>query len=365
MIKNKVFISHANRDYRDSNGCVIPGNAISEVIKVLNDNKIPFWIDEKGLLSAKGWCSQIEDALNECNIFLYISSENANSSVNTANEIAHAMEQQMHIIPFKLDKCEYHKDYRLNLINLHFLKYYEDREKALRDLVSTIKGIHTDRVIVDTLVEIKNLSNEPIINGVLLSEKVLSIFNSRDIVTSADHFMSLLQTLDCASEAGYDALSGYITRLQSLSEERNYNVRCSRIERLISDIKEDTNEKERTVCTMMVLLKMYLYFCLDDLKEVLEIQKELKDIQFKLSFLEQNADKINDVANKTIKGAMFLGGLITMLTGKGGSFAKANVNEATRGRKTNLVRTSQKIAAEKLTFEVLKEVVGNIVFVDK
>ena len=294
-----------------------------------------------------------------------MSSKNANSSVNTANEIAYAVERQMHIIPFKLDIYEYHKEYRLNLIKLHFLKYYEDREKALKDLVSTIKGIHTDKVIVDTSVKIKHISNEPRINGELLSKMVLAIFNSRDIIASADHFVSMLQTLDCASEDGYDALKNYITRLQNLSKERNYNVRYLSIERLISDIKEDTNKKERTICAMMVLLKMYLYFRLNDLTEVLEIQKELNDIHFELSFIEQNADEINNVANRTIKGTMFLGGLVAMLMGTGGSLAKASIYEATRERKTELVKTSQKIKAERQTFEVLKHVVGNLVFVDK
>lgn len=50
---NKVFISHASRDYRDSNGKIIEGNAISQIIKVLDDNNIERWIDESGLVSAK------------------------------------------------------------------------------------------------------------------------------------------------------------------------------------------------------------------------------------------------------------------------------------------------------------------------
>ena len=73
MIKKKVFISHASADYRDADGHIIPGNAISEIIKVLDDNHIERWIDESGLISSKGWCQQIEDAINECNIFLFIS----------------------------------------------------------------------------------------------------------------------------------------------------------------------------------------------------------------------------------------------------------------------------------------------------
>lgn len=87
---NKVFISHASRDYRDSNGKIIEGNAISQIIKVLDDNNIERWIDESGLVSAKGWCEQLKEAIDECNIVLFVSSHNANRSDNTANEISYA-----------------------------------------------------------------------------------------------------------------------------------------------------------------------------------------------------------------------------------------------------------------------------------
>lgn len=75
MANNRVFISHASSDYRDADGHVIPGNAVSEIIKVLDDNQTERWIDESGLILSKGWCQQIEDAINSCNIFLYISSD--------------------------------------------------------------------------------------------------------------------------------------------------------------------------------------------------------------------------------------------------------------------------------------------------
>ena len=157
-MKNKVFISHASRDYRDSNGKIIEGNAISQIIKVLDDNNISRWIDESGLLSAKGWCKQLKNAIDECNIVLFISSQNANSSDNTANEISYAYEHKKHIVPLRLDSSPYHKDVALNLSRLHFLKYYEDKNKALESLVLTIKGIHTPIILNSNDVYISNLA---------------------------------------------------------------------------------------------------------------------------------------------------------------------------------------------------------------
>lgn len=362
MKRNKVFISHASGDYRDMNGRVIPGNAVSEIIKVLDANHIERWIDEKGLISSKGWCQQIEDAINECNIFLYVASVKSNASPNTANEIAYALTHKKHIIPVKLDKSDYHKDIRLNLIRIHYLKYYEDREKALRDLVTTIKSIKTDAVVVDTLVKMKKISNEQKFNGELLSEKVLSIFNSKNIRISAEIFSSFIKSFDCKSETGFELLNQYVERLQSLSEERNYNVRRSRIERLVSDIKEDKAETERTISIMIILLKMYLYFCLDDISEVVLIQKELSEVKFELSYIERNAGTINDTANITVRGAMFAAGLIAAIMGRGGSAANASMVASTKGEKITIVKTPERIEMQKKTFETLKKTVENLIF---
>lgn len=353
MNQNKVFISHASSDYRE-NGKVIPGNAITEIMKVLENNGIDRWIDETGLISSKGWCRQIENAINECNIFLYVSSEKANSSPNTANEIAYAIEQKKHIIPFKIDNSDYHKDNRLNLIRIHYLRYYEDREKALKDLVSTIRCIKTDKIIIDTSVRINKTLNEKRINGSLISNRILSIFNKNEIKNSAELFNSILKDLNCNSENGYNTLNGYIERLKKLADERNYNVRRNRIERLISDMKEDSSSIERHVKIMYILLKMYLYYCLDDIKEVVIIQKEIKDVNFTLSYVEKNAETINDVANSVARTATFILSAAALLTGQGGSVAKGGLFASTHGEKVNIVKTSEKIKSLEDSFNALK-----------
>ena len=364
MVNNKVFISHASSDYRDIDGHVIKGNAISEIMKVLDDNKIERWIDESCLISSKGWCQQIEDAINECNIFLFVSSENANSSVNIANEIAYALEHKKHIIPVKLDKSQYHKDVRLNLIRIHYLRYYEDRNKALRDIVSTINNIKSSTVIVDTLAKIGKIPNEKRVEGEFLSDRLLAVFNAKGIDVAVNNLKSLVRILGCESETGYNSFTKYLQRLDSLSEERNFNVRQSRIERLVSDIKEDKPISERSVSLLIIILKMFLYFCLDDIREVVLIQKEIDEVKFELSYIERNADTINDVANATIRGATFVASVAATLMGKGGSTARASMVASTKGEKITIVKTSQKINNQKRTFELFRLALQTLYFVD-
>ena len=259
MSKNKVFISHASLDYRDPQGRIIPGNAISDIMKVLNDNQIGWWIDERGLLSVKGWCQQIADAINDCNIFLFVASERSNVSENTANEITYAISQKKHVIVLRLDKSPFHKDVSLNVIRIHYLNYFLDRRKALRDLVATIKKVNTDKVVLDMAVKIQEIPDEEPLGDIMMSQQVLAAFNASDIKTSVGHFKTLVEKLPCESETGYDKVKEYIKRLDIIADERNYNVRCTNIESLISDIKkEDASVTERSMQVLVILIKMFL-----------------------------------------------------------------------------------------------------------
>ena len=348
---------HASLDYRDPQGRIIPGNAISDIMKVLNDNQIGWWIDERGLLSVKGWCRQIADAINDCNIFLFVASERSNVSENTANEITYAISQKKHVIVLRLDKSPFHKDVSLNVIRIHYLNYFLDRRKALRDLVATIKKVNTDKVVLDMAVKIQEIPDEEPFGDIMMSQLVLAAFNAGDIKTSVGHFKTLVEKLPCESETGYDKVKEYIKRLDKIADERNYNVRCTNIESLISDIKkEDSSVTERSMQVLVILIKMFLYFQIGDIQEVIRIQKELDDVRFELSFLERNADTINEVTDVAVKGVTMVLGVAAKLKGMGGSLGTGLIKGATTTEKINLVKTSEKINYQKKVFETLRSV---------
>lgn len=354
--KNKVFISHSSLDYRESNNQIIRGNAISAIIKVLDDNKIERWVDEDGLLSAQGWCQQIKDAIENCNVFLFVSSSNSNKSENTANEIMYALKNHKHIIPFLIDDSPIHKDISLNLIRLHELHYYKDRNKALKDLVTTITGIQTDSIVSYTYAIMDSDKYEESINGEFISKKVLYIFNSQDINLSSNTFFFLFDLL-CVGEKGRKVFLTYLNRLKNLATERNPSVKISRIENLIAQIKDDTSVLERHVKLLSILYKMYLYFLISDIKEVYEIQKEVNDVSFDLTFWEENADPINDIADGIIRIGGFFASAVAVVMGKGGRIARSTLIATTRTKRVDIVKTKQEVFCIKKSFETLKNAI--------
>ena len=70
-----VFVSYSRSDYKNEDGDIIPGNIISQIKKVLEENNISYWIDENGIsngdefakLIRPSWMSQVyeDDPLAE------------------------------------------------------------------------------------------------------------------------------------------------------------------------------------------------------------------------------------------------------------------------------------------------------------
>ena len=94
----QVFISYSRRDYLDDNNQVIPGNIVSRIKEALTKEGISYWFDEEGITHGDAFASVIVKQIRECNVFLFISSENSNKSVWTAREIATASSFEKKII---------------------------------------------------------------------------------------------------------------------------------------------------------------------------------------------------------------------------------------------------------------------------
>ena len=354
---NKVFISHASRDYRDSNGKIIEGNAISQIIKVLDDNNIERWIDESGLVSAKGWCEQLKEAIDECNIVLFVSSHNANRSDNTANEISYAYEHKKHIIPLRLDCSPYHKAIELNLSRLHYLKFYEDKNKALRNLISTIKDIHTPIILNYNEIHIPLISDEKVINGEKPSLLIKDIFISQSIQKCYNSFKTLLKIYSCSSSD----LNSYLEELLKIEGTLNSDVRRSMIVDIIADLTNKDYKFNRFELIIYYVFLMFLYHYINDHVMVKKIQEKIAGTKFKRTFIERNGDDINDIVDGTVKAALFVGSVAAMLTGKG-SLGRAGAAGLKTNEKIKCVKGQTEIQQIEKDFEALKRLMLSIKF---
>lgn len=138
MEQYDVFISYATRDYMYDDGRIIPGNVISQIQQTLRDNGISYWIDKEGLLCGDEFPVTIAEQIRNAKVFLFVSSQNANHSDWTLNEIATARNFGKRIIPFRYDNTPYDTSIMIYVAGLQYVSYQSNPQKAMSDLVAAV-----------------------------------------------------------------------------------------------------------------------------------------------------------------------------------------------------------------------------------
>ena len=136
-----VFISYSKKDYRGSDGKVIPGNPIDKVCKALSDNGISYWIDLEGLDPGVTYAKIISSKIKECDVFLFLATRKANASDWTLREISTAIQFGKKVLPVRLDHSHFADSVALYLSAVQYVDWQELGEKeSLRRIVAQIKS---------------------------------------------------------------------------------------------------------------------------------------------------------------------------------------------------------------------------------
>ena len=125
----KVFISYSKKDYMRDGGKVIPGNVVDKVIKALSESGISYWIDRESLDPGVTYAEHIAKNIKKCDIFLFLATENANSSEWTLREISTAIDFGKAILPVRLDHSPYADSVALYLSSVQYIDWQELGEK--------------------------------------------------------------------------------------------------------------------------------------------------------------------------------------------------------------------------------------------
>lgn len=136
-----IFISYSSKDYYDIFGNPQPHSVISELLTTLEEAGITYWIDKQGLSGGTVFPQEIAKQIYNCNVFLFVSTQNSNQSTWTMNEIATANNYGKTIIPFRADDTQFAPPIMIYIAGLQYINYYLNPTIAKRQLVSTIRQI--------------------------------------------------------------------------------------------------------------------------------------------------------------------------------------------------------------------------------
>lgn len=129
--KKRVFISYSRKDYVNENGAHIEGSIVQQVKDLLQASGISYWFDEEGIYTGAEFMGLIAKAIEEADVFLFISTENSNSSQWVQKELACANELGKWIVPIKAVE-KYPAAISIWLAGNDHLDYYHNPESIAK-----------------------------------------------------------------------------------------------------------------------------------------------------------------------------------------------------------------------------------------
>lgn len=153
--KYDVFISYSRKDYVKDD-VVIPGNPISAIKKMFDENEVKYWIDKDGTYSGEDFSEIIVKAILSSKMVVFVSSKHSNESRYTCGEILKAMKEGKLVIPFLIENCNYNPKLEIHLLPLDYIDYLAQPNTALPKLLNTVKkeiGRFAQKEIVNKIKE--------------------------------------------------------------------------------------------------------------------------------------------------------------------------------------------------------------------
>ena len=126
-MEKRIFISHSSKD----------SETATIICDALESNGMKCWIAPRDIPYGKEWAGEISKAIMNSSAFLFLSSGNSNQSGQVSREIQLAIENQVPIIPIRLDGSEYSDTNKYYLATIHCMFQYDASRVA--KLVSDIE----------------------------------------------------------------------------------------------------------------------------------------------------------------------------------------------------------------------------------
>lgn len=125
-MEKKVFISHSSRDRKIA----------EQICGMIEKHGIGCWIAPRDIPYGSEWAGEITKALKAASICIFLFSENSNKSKQVAKEIQIAIDNEVVIIPIRVDNVEMNDVLTYYLATMHWLFDYD--EKTLLERVENV-----------------------------------------------------------------------------------------------------------------------------------------------------------------------------------------------------------------------------------
>jgi hypothetical protein len=106
-----VFISYSNQDKTEANA----------VCATLESRGIRCWIAPRDITPGTSWPAAIVEAIGSSKVFVLVFSDRSNQSKQVAKEVGEAFDNEIPIVPLRLDDVKPSKEMRYYMRSTHWL----------------------------------------------------------------------------------------------------------------------------------------------------------------------------------------------------------------------------------------------------
>lgn len=354
-MKYDVFLSYSRKDYVDDQKNVIPGNVVSRIKDALTNAGISYWFDEEGIYFGQNFVEKIVSNIESSEIFVFLSSENANKSRWTCKEIASADELRKHIIPVRIDKSPYNRKVLFRISDLDYIEYYINPEKGVNDLIKAIKThleiLKNDELRKKKEEETKRQEQNKLIDEIKLS---CSALNNEEAKLELNRENLLLSTEKIDDEAERDELKRMINDGGIIHEkyQKKYDELLKQTELQKShDLKPLQNEIE----TQKNLISKLQYELENSNSQEKELQVVNDSLNKQIDALQKDAKTIK---RKFLTKALVVGSILLLIVLIFGGIMLYNANNEYRyleERYSNVLFEQRKSNRAKETLDELSK----------
>ncbi|MBG0788765.1 MAG: toll/interleukin-1 receptor domain-containing protein, partial [Anaerolineaceae bacterium] len=139
-----VFVSYSSKDK----------TVADSIVAAMENNGIRCWYAPRDIQPGDDWAEAITNAIDACQVFLMVFSENANQSQRVLDELNYAVSQEVVILPFRIENLIPRRAMMLHLSSRHWLDAYDPTwESHIKKLVQTV-SVNLDKTLSDEEIEV-------------------------------------------------------------------------------------------------------------------------------------------------------------------------------------------------------------------
>ncbi len=129
-MEKRIFISHSSKDHE----------VASKICEALEENGLKCWIAPRDIPYGTQWAGEISKAIENSSAFLFLSSGSSNASEQVSREIQLAIENNLTIIPIRLDSTQYSDANKYYLATIHCMIEYDAAKthKLVEDIMEAL-----------------------------------------------------------------------------------------------------------------------------------------------------------------------------------------------------------------------------------